>query len=225
MTSLAVATFVHKSLLKLAETQYSNHHISRSSYLSLINELRKPSFVASIAAGLYGPKREAIVGMPEFKIVRLSLREFGRRKSSLLVFQGLDRGANANRRSLRCLVGHRFTAEIKHTFRWNLRELFGLFRIEADYSDFDGRAVNLIDDLSDKIRSHDFCLFDNRETTNPSRPNVYIEAGMAFALHRPFIFAHYAGEIWPTDFSNVLYIPYRNYRELFRNSTRASRSS
>ncbi len=39
---------------------------------------------------------------------------------------------------------------------------------------------------------------------------------MAFALNRPFIFCHYTRkEVWPTDFSNISYIPYKSYKELF----------
>jgi hypothetical protein len=105
---------------------------------------------------------------------------------------------------------------IEKRFRWNLRHLFGLFSVNEVYSGFDGAAVNILDDLRTKIRQHDFCLFDNRETTRPSKPNVYIEAGMAFALRKPFIFCHYQRETWPSDFSNIIYISYENDRELFQ---------
>lgn len=101
-------------------------------------------------------------------------------------------------------------------FRFNVRQLFELFDIEEEYSGFDGAAVTIIDDLRERIHTCDFCLFDNRETTTPSKPNVYIEAGMAFALQRPFIFCHDKREVWPADFSNFSYLSYKSYKELFQ---------
>lgn len=167
--------------------------------------------------GLYGPRKEVIVPDTPLKIVRLTIKEVGTKQSSLFVMQmSTSTDSPPLPSPLRCLVGHRFTQPIEASFRWNLRELFSVFGVAEEYSGFDGAAVNIIDDLREKIRTSDFCLFDNRETTSPARPNVYIEAGMAFALQRPFIFCHYNREVWPSDFSNVVYLSYRNYGELFQ---------
>jgi hypothetical protein len=170
-----------------------------------------------LTKALYDPHEDvAIPGFPGAKLVLLNLRDTGGRRFNLLVFKRANfAGPRRRQRHLRCLVGHRFTTRISETFRWNLRQLFDLFGIRAVYSGFDGAAVHIIQDLCEKIRRYDFCLFDNRETTKPSKPNVYIEAGIALALRRPFIFTHYQHEVWPSNFSNVNYIGYENYKELF----------
>lgn len=42
-----------------------------------------------------------------------------------------------------------------------------------------------------QIRKADFRIFDNREAD--LKPNVYIEAGIAYVLGKPFIMADYRG--------------------------------
>ena len=206
---------LRSDLKELFDTLYVTRAIARGKRLELNSIFRTPRLMAHLAGELYGPKREVTVpGSPPLKLVRLSVRELGAAESSLLAFE--PPRPQRKRRRLRCLVGHRFTPDIEQRFRWNLRQLFELYGIEEDYSGFDGSAVSLLEDLCDKIRRHDFCLFDNRETSAPSKPNVYIEAGMAFALRRPFVFCHYKREVWPSDFANILYVPYASYRELFQ---------
>lgn len=214
MATASQVNFVRESLRSLVENLYQNQYIDRGKLLAYLDTLRSRVNVAHLASQLYGPRREAFLNKST-KLVRLSLKDVGGRRFSLLVLKPVDRPAQ-RRRPTRCLVGHRFTAEIKSTFRWNLRQVFELFQISAEYSGFDGASVQVLADLRRIIQTHDFCLFDNRETTNPSKPNVYIEAGMAFMVHCPFIFCHYKGEAWPTDFSNVHYISYKDYARLFR---------
>lgn len=207
--------FVRESLRKRVETLYLNRQIDRPTRRFWEQQLGWKR-IRELSGDLYGPDGEATVPEnPSAKLVFLSMREMGKGKFNLLVFKGVDNPARP-KRSIRCLVGHRFTEEMKRTFRWNLRELFGLLGIEEDYTDLDAKAENIISSLHDKIRKSDFCLFDNKETTRPSKPNVYIEAGMALALRRPFIFCHFSSkEVWPSDFSNINYISYTSYNKLF----------
>jgi len=214
MPHVSQITFVATSLKELVEALYISKQISRAARLRFERLLRSRRRIREIATALYGPSHEIpIPGEPGTVLTLLSLRSMGSGRFNLLVFRSTK---SRSRQQFKCLVGHRFTPAIESRFRWNLRELFGLFGVIEDYSGFDGAAVNIIDDLRDKICRHDFCLFDNLDTTKPMRPNVYIEAGMAFALHRPFIFCHYRREVWPSDFSNVVYISYSNYEMLFR---------
>lgn len=196
----------------------SGGQISRKRRLSFEQLLRRRQDLRALASQLYGPTGEAPDPKdPTVRLVRLNVLEIGGRRRSLIVIRSEKRGAQARRRRrFRCLVGHRFTRKIEEAFRWNLREVFEVFGIDPIYSGFDGRAVQILNDLCNRIRTSDFCLFDNRETTQPSKPNVYIEAGMAFALKRPFIFCHYKREVWSTNFSNLLYISYENYQDLFQ---------
>jgi len=208
--------FVKDSFRRLVETLFMTGQIDTPTRRAYEHQLRRRRWVEDLVADLYGPRGEAAISdMPGIKLVLLPMREIGRGRFNLLIYKRTNDVA-PRRRAVRCLVGHRFTGEIEESFRWNLRNLFEIFGIEEEYSGFDGAAVNIIDDLRNKIATCDFCLFDNRETTSPSKPNVYIEAGMAFALGRPFIFCHYRREVWPSDFSNVFYLSYRNYKELFQ---------
>jgi hypothetical protein len=205
-----------ENLRRIFDSLYAAKQITRSDRLKLERIFLDSSLMSHLVTHLYGPEREVVVpGQEDAKLVLLSVKEPGRKRSDLLVFQRTDQ-APTRKRTIRCLVGHRFTPLIEASFRYNLRQLCELFGIEEEYSGFDGEAVEVIADLREKIRTYDFCLFDNRETTTPSKPNVYIEAGMAFAFQRPFIFCHYQREVWPADFSNLSYISYKSYKELFQ---------
>lgn len=208
---------VQERLSLVLDTLYRTQQIDRPTLNDLKKMFRDRGLMDYLVNGLYGPRKEVMVPDTQLKIVRLSIKEVGTKQSSLFVMQ-LSAPADPPlpKSPLRCLVGHRFTQPIEASFRWNLRELFSVFDVAEEYSGFDGAAINIIDDLREKIRTSDFCLFDNRETTAPAKPNVYLEAGMAFALQRPFIFCHYKREVWPSDFSNMVYLPYRNYGELFQ---------
>lgn len=216
MPSASQVKFITGTLRQLADAAYLTRQVTRDKHLKYIQLLRRYSLIEKLTADLYGPSRSGRVAIPDAdaELVLLSLKNIGGGRFNLLVFKPTN--TTRRTRRIRCVVGHRFTKPIEECFRWNLRQLLDLFGIEEDYSGFDGAAVNIIDDLRSMIGSYDFCLFDNRETTNPSKPNVYIEAGMAFALRRPFIFCHYRKEVWPVDFSNVCYISYQSYQELFR---------
>lgn len=80
----------------------------------------------------------------------------------------------------------------------------------------DMNAVGFFDDIVRKISRCDFCIFDNRGTER--KPNVYVEAGIAYVLEKPFILANYRGNRVgvPTDLIHVLNIPYDDYRDLTR---------
>ncbi len=217
MPQSARRTLVQQRLSLVLDTLYRTQQIDRPAFNDLKEMFRDRGLMDYLVKGLYGSRKEVLIPDSPLKIVRLSIKEIGTQQSSLFVMQMVTPSdPRPPRRSLRCLVGHRFTQPIEASFRWNLRELFSVFGVAEEYSGFDGAAINIIDDLREKIRTSDFCLFDNRETTSPAKPNVYIEAGMAFALQRPFIFCHYKREVWPSDFSNMMYLSYRNYGELFQ---------
>jgi hypothetical protein len=202
----------------LIDNLYLTHQIQRPEYLKLAREFRKRKNVHELTAQLYGPNQEVSIPGTRAKLSRLSMKGDRSRNFSLFVFVRNESAHAPRRRTkpLHCLVGHRFSPQTTPSFRWNVRQLMQAFGVKEDYSDFDGAAVDVLPDLRRKIESYDFCLFDNRETSSPSKPNVYIEAGMADALKRPFILCHYRREVWPSDFANVLYIPYKSYKELFR---------
>jgi hypothetical protein len=74
-----------------------------------------------------------------------------------------------------------------------------------------------LEDIDRRIRTADFCIFDNRAAQG--KPNVYIEAGMCYATRKPFILFDHEPSLSsvPSDLGFALALRYRTYRELFRD--------
>jgi hypothetical protein len=172
---------VRRSLLDLNAHSYQLHQ-RRAEYLRKKELFTNERFLAEATEKLFSPRREYILpadprrrgGHRRAKILLLELREMNHRPFNLVVFQTASPRPQPH---IRCFVGHRFTGRIQETFRHNLAELASALRLRVTYGDFDGAAIELIGSLRRQIAGHDFCLFDNRDTTQPSKPNVYIEAG------------------------------------------------
>lgn len=117
-------------------------------------------------------------------------------------------------RKLRCFLGHRFLPSITSTLRFNLRYVLEPSNIQLVWSDMDMSAVGFFGKTVREIRNSDFCIFDNRSAD--SKPNVYIEAGIAYVLRKPFIMADFKGNRLqvPSDLQHINRVSYRNYAEL-----------
>jgi hypothetical protein len=98
----------------------------------------------------------------------------------------------------------------------NLRYVLEPSNINLVWSGMDISAVGFFDNLVKKIRMCDFCIFDNRWASE--KPNVYIEAGIAYALHKPFILANFQENRVgvPSDLTHILNLPYKSYEDLCR---------
>jgi hypothetical protein len=131
------------------------------------------------------------------------------------LFEVQRRGRSRHPR-LRCFLGHRFLKSISDSLRMNLRYVLEPSNIELSWSGMDIAAVGFFDDILKKIRQCDFCIFDNRWASE--KPNVYIEAGIAYAMKKPFIFANFhENRIGvPSDLTHVMNIRYSNYSDLCR---------
>lgn len=115
-----------------------------------------------------------------------------------------------------CFVGYRYLPAISDSLIMNLRYVLEPSNVELVGSEKDMAAVGFFDDIVDKIQKCDFCIFDNRLTER--KPNVYIEAGVAYVLNKPFIFAnHRASNLQiPSDLSHIRTIDYTRYEDLTR---------
>ena len=89
-----------------------------------------------------------------------------------------------------------------------------------DWSGQDPTSVQIFDDIVRRIKRADFCVFDTRATRG--KPNVYIEAGIAYAVRTPFIlFEHqrtargFVSSL-PSDLGHALSLRYSSYERLFR---------
>lgn len=134
-------------------------------------------------------------------------------KSSFNLFEMKWAGKEHGRR-LKCFLGNRFVPAISDSLRMNLRCVLEPSRVELVWSGKDLAATGFFDDIVEQIQTCDFCIFDNRSTDE--KPNVYIEAGIAYALKKPFILANYKGNHLPipSDLKHILNIPYTNYKDL-----------
>jgi hypothetical protein len=156
---------------------------------------------------------------PELKL-RLQLKQL--REMTGTRFHHIEATrTNPARTVKRCFVGHRFVRSVERTLRWNLAQVLEPYNVRLDWSGQDPRSVQIFEDIVRRIRRADFCVFDNRATDG--KPNVYIEAGIAYAFRVPFFLFEYAPENRirralpiPSDLSHALAFRYRNYRELFR---------
>ncbi len=117
---------------------------------------------------------------------------------------------------LRCFLGHRFTARIANPLRLNLRYVLEPSNIELIWSDMDMSADAFFSKTVKEIRKADFCIFDNRGADE--KPNVYIEAGIAYVLKKPFIMANYAGNRLhvPSDLAHINNVAYKGYADLMK---------
>jgi hypothetical protein len=122
-----------------------------------------------------------------------------------------------------CFVGHRFTPAVGKTLRWNLRQVLEPYEIALDWSGQDPKSVQIFDDIVKRIRKADFCIFDTRATTG--KPNVYIEAGISYAVGTPFILFDYVppkasrkqAASLPSDLAHAVSLRYSSYERLFRD--------
>lgn len=158
-------------------------------------------------------ERVVIIRSHKLRLRLKSLRETDGKSFDHIevIFQGKKR-----RRRRKCFVGHRFLPNIERTLRWNLRQILEPYNVELDWSGRDIRSVQILDDIVRRIRAADFCIFDTRDTEG--KPNVYLEAGICYAIRKPFIlFGHRlsAGAI-PSDLGFAFTLQYDDYRQLFR---------
>jgi hypothetical protein len=123
-------------------------------------------------------------------------------------------GRRRRQSRLRCFVGHRFLPPISDDLRMNLRYVLEPSNIELVWSGMDLAASGFFDDVVKRIKGCHFCIFDNRDTED--KPNVYIEAGIAYALAKPFVLANYKGNRvgMPSDLTHVTNLPYTSYKDL-----------
>lgn len=119
-------------------------------------------------------------------------------------------------RRLRCFLGHRFLPRITRALRLDLRFVLEPSNIKLVWSDMDMSAEGFFGKTVQEIRRADFCIFDNREAD--LKPNVYIEAGIAYVLRKPFIMADYKSNRLqvPSDLQHINRVQYRDYEDLTR---------
>jgi len=180
------ARFVRKFLSDFLREQSTSGRLPVAKYHSLLRDLRRGS--AQLAAKLYGKRGQSLPlpgGLGSIRLI--DLRECNGRSFDFI--QALP-SAKPTRR-LTCFIGHRFAPGIERNLRYNLSHLLEPYNVRLIWSGYDLQAANLFSDIVKHIRNCSMCIFDNRGTL--SRPNVYIEVGVAFAAKRPMMVCEYTG--------------------------------
>lgn len=215
MTSREKERFVRTEYRELIRQQRVDGTISQAEANELSAMATEAGRIKFWTANLFGPDQSSpllMSGSGAASLRLLTLEEIRGKEFRLLALCGTKPAG----RRLKCFVGHRFTKSIERILRFNLQQLLALFGIDPVYLGSNGSAVELFREVDRLIGESDLCFFDNRATSEPSRPNVYIEAALAYARGRPFIFCNYSGESWPTDLGGMLQERYSTYGELFR---------
>lgn len=218
--------FVREFLNRFFESQLVNGQISTDEYHDKLASIRKNPSLAALSQSLFENSPDPVVlEAYSYRPLRLIyLREHDGGEFPFL--QGLVSGDSPVRKKLTCFVGHRFLKNIEKSLRFNLVHLFEPYGITLRWSGYDLGARGIFDDIISGIRNADLCFFDNLGTL--SRPNVYIEIGIAHVLAKPMLVSEYLGPglrgrmkiadtgSVPSDLQGLLRIQYRSYEDLCR---------
>lgn len=178
-----------------------------------------PRFLWGFAKTIVAGKKPQIAGY-KFSIVKLRTLTGGRSDWLLAVDSKLR-----CTRKLTVFVGHRFVDDVTKNVRHNLQRAVQPYGLRLVYSDTDMPNGPVFQTILERIKTSEFCVFDDRETE--VRPNVFIELGAAIALGRPYFYFSFLRkrrvkvkgmeqkvEI-PSDLDGMLRMPYENYEDLF----------
>jgi len=213
--------FVRDFLISFLENQFTCGLLRFSEFARYTAAIETHD-LKRLAAQLFAHSPSS-VEMPGGGSLRLvHLREIDGTQFPFLV--ALPGSSPARRAHVNCFVGHRFIPRISEPLRLNLAYLLEPHGIRLDWSAQDLSATQLFGDIVSAIRSAGMCFFDTRETS--TKPNVYIEVGIAYALGIPTILTEYLGPVGnkraksvanvPSDLQGLFRIEYRTYEELCR---------
>jgi len=177
---------------------------------------RMEESVPKLVENLNKSGRTSVRIRDEVAPLRIILRELRHHNGQTFNFFEIQWLRNKKHEPLQCFVGHRFTDAITKSLRFNLRHCLEPSNIKLIFADMDMNAVGFFDAIVKSIKECDFCFFDNKLTDK--KPNVYIEAGIAYALNRPFIFADCRrNEVsMPSDLIHMQTIRYTDYLDLMK---------
>jgi hypothetical protein len=216
------SSFIREFLASFLESQLLNGRLSTDQYHGNLAALRRDGILTDVSQRLFknSPEPVEIDSYGPLRIVYL--REPDGTEFPFL--QGLAKAGPEERNKLVCFVGHRFQKNIERSLRFNLIHLLEPYGITLRWSGYDLSAKDIFDDVISGIKAADLCLFDNLGTL--SKPNVYIEVGIAFAAGKPMLVCEYAGVggkrkmpdtgSVPSDLQGLFRIAYRSYEDLAR---------
>jgi hypothetical protein len=205
--------FLRRYLLDTFESRFVRSTIDSQAY-DQISRFARSAACRRLARILL---KERVVTVPH---LQLTLRLKDLRETTGKTFWHIELmvAKKKHRKKRVCFVGHRFTPGISTQLRWNLRQVLEPYNIKLEWSGQDPTSVQIFEDIVKRIKAADFCVFDTRATKG--KPNVYIEAGIAYAVGTPFILFDFLdgspGASMPSDLAHTLSFRYSTYQALFR---------
>ena len=110
-------------------------------------------------------------------------------------------------------VAHEFSKSKIDDLRTSVKKAFYGTGLKAYYADNEVRNVHILDKIKDKIINTDLGIYD---ISNPLKPNVFLELGIAMGAEKPFILICERGTTIPSDLAGYDKIEYSSYSNLTR---------
>jgi len=110
-------------------------------------------------------------------------------------------------------VAHEFSKKKKDDLRDAIERAFRGTGLNAYYADLELRQSHILEKIKDMIFETQFGIYD---ISNPSKPNVFLELGIAMAAEQPYyiICEEEKGTGVPTGLAGLDVIYYQSYRQL-----------
>jgi hypothetical protein len=159
---------------------YSSRRLTRAQY----EDFSRPRFVGAIARRLL---QSGSCPSPDgaLTVQLVYLKELDGSEFPFVIFLLKNDIDTIVPQALRAFVGHRFLPHITSPLRYKLASLLEPYQIGLSVADEDLMSGPVLDVIVRKLEEADFAIFDNRETG--TKPNVYIELGIAYHMRKPFI--------------------------------------
>jgi hypothetical protein len=108
-------------------------------------------------------------------------------------------------------VAHEFSKQDTDDLRTAIEEAFKSLELEAYYADLEVRQSHILEKIKDMILHTQFGIYDISNTT---KPNVFIELGLAMAFGKAFYIICKKGTTIPADLAGLDRIEYESYKQL-----------
>lgn len=108
-------------------------------------------------------------------------------------------------------VAHEFSRQERDDLRQAIQNAFRGTGLNAYYADLEIRQTHILKKIRDMIFKTQFGIYD---ISNPNKPNVFLELGLAIASGRSFYIICRKGTEVPADLSGIDRIEYESYKNL-----------
>ena len=111
-------------------------------------------------------------------------------------------------------VAHEFSKQEMDDLRYAIETAFEGTGLKAYYADLEMRQSHILEKIRDMILKTQFGIFD---ISNPKKPNVFLELGLAIGAEQPFYIICRKGTEIPADLAGLDRIEYESYLQLIES--------